>query len=290
MEDQTPAGEEHTPNSFQESDVVPTPYDARAAIHVTDIPAKETWPAPTLTPWGVVLLAYLAFFGVDFLGQIVVATIIPNLAGWSQAHRALWLSSVWPEVLLVTVSTFGILWSFYLWLGRNNPAMRRQSGVVAPPWYSYGWGPAAVVPYFMCAVLALAILSVASPAFKDSLILKQQLGISGLTGPVQFGAVFFTVCILTPILEETTFRGIIFGSLSSRYKFFPAALLTSVLFALPHMAENNTGILWALGVQTCILSLILCGVRAKTRSIFPGMITHGLINGAAVVLLALGFH
>jgi membrane protease YdiL (CAAX protease family) len=78
--------------------------------------------------------------------------------------------------------------------------------------------------------------------------------------------------IFAPIFEELAFRGLLFGMLRRRFKFFPAALISTSLFALAHgysligfLSVFWSGFLWA-------------WIYERTGSLIPGMIAHATNN------------
>ena len=83
------------------------------------------------------------------------------------------------------------------------------------------------------------------------------------------------ICILVPIVEELTFRGLGF-SLLRRYGEWTAILLVGLLFGLAHGLVNALPLLVAFGVGLAFL-------RSRVDSVYPGMIVHGLFNAASLV-------
>ena len=55
-------------------------------------------------------------------------------------------------------------------------------------------------------------------------------------------------------------------------------LLVSLLFGVVHMQ-------WNVGVNVFALSVVLCGMREITGTIYAGILTHMLKNGIAFFLL-----
>jgi membrane protease YdiL (CAAX protease family) len=66
-----------------------------------------------------------------------------------------------------------------------------------------------------------------------------------------------------------------------------AALITSILFALPHLFESSSGLLWVAGCDTFILSMVLVYVREKTDKLWASMLIHALKNFVAFASLYL---
>jgi sodium transport system permease protein len=87
----------------------------------------------------------------------------------------------------------------------------------------------------------------------------------------------FAAAFVPAIVEEITFRGVIFGQLRARLHPLSALLLQAILFGLVH------GSLYRFFPTAC-LGLILGWLALKTRSIWPGVIAHMLTNAIALLL------
>ncbi len=117
--------------------------------------------------------------------------------------------------------------------------------------------------------------------------LPSELGVSKSTAALIGAAVF--VCVIAPIAEEFFFRGFIFGVLR-RWRIriggrdvgtVLAAIITGILFGLAHTGSASSQYLIPLG----FLGFVLCLVRWRTGSLYPGMALHSINNS-----LALGYN
>jgi membrane protease YdiL (CAAX protease family) len=96
------------------------------------------------------------------------------------------------------------------------------------------------------------------------------------------------VCAIAPICEETFFRGFLFGTLRRLPLRFGtrdlgpwvAAVVVAILFGLAHTGSANPEYLVPLG----LLGLLLCLVRWRTRSLYPGMALHSANNSIALAV------
>lgn len=96
------------------------------------------------------------------------------------------------------------------------------------------------------------------------------------------------VCAIAPIFEETFFRGFLFGTL--RKLRMPvgavdlgpwlAAIVVGILFGLAHTGSASSEYLIPLG----FLGFVLCLVRWRTRSLYPGMALHSGNNSLALAV------
>jgi membrane protease YdiL (CAAX protease family) len=84
------------------------------------------------------------------------------------------------------------------------------------------------------------------------------------------------VCVLAPITEELTFRGLGF-SLLRPFGAAAAVLLTALAFGLAHGLVDALPVLFAFGVG-------LAYIRLRQDSVLPGMVLHGLFNAIALAV------
>src|SRR5256714_8544139 len=96
-------------------------------------------------------------------------------------------------------------------------------------------------------------------------------------GPYAANAV--VVVVVAPIVEELIFRGLGY-SLLEQYGRPLAIAVVGVAFGLAHGLVDALPLLVALGAG-------LAWLRSKTSSVFPGMVTHALFNGIAVLSVIL---
>ena len=83
------------------------------------------------------------------------------------------------------------------------------------------------------------------------------------------------ICGWVPFVEELTYRGLGY-SLLERFGRWPAILVVGVLFGLAHGLILSLPVIAAFG---CVLAWI----RARTRSVVPGMVLHAAFNLVALV-------
>lgn len=91
-----------------------------------------------------------------------------------------------------------------------------------------------------------------------------------------FVAFFLAVTFVAPAVEELTYRGLGF-TLLAPYGPWVAILATGVLFGAAH------GLLVALPVLS-VFGIVVGWLRARTDSVYPGMVLHAVFNGTALVV------
>ncbi|MCR5287274.1 MAG: CPBP family intramembrane metalloprotease [Saccharofermentans sp.] len=103
---------------------------------------------------------------------------------------------------------------------------------------------------------------------------KLSIPSSGEEIPALFGLIF--IAVLPAVMEEFAFRKVIFG-LTRKHGFWPAAILSSVVFGLMH--QNITQGIFAFG-----MGIIFCYVYEKTGRIWVTMLLHFANNALSVIL------
>jgi uncharacterized protein len=137
----------------------------------------------------------------------------------------------------------------------------------------------AAIVYYVVTDLYAAILNLHG---KDKL--PSELSNTHNHAAIVLTAVF--VCAIAPMCEEFFFRGFIFGTLrkmrvavAGRDLSVPiAAIITGILFGLVHTGSASSQYLVPLG----FLGFVLCIVRWRTGSLYPGMALHSANNALAL--------
>ena len=116
----------------------------------------------------------------------------------------------------------------------------------------------------------------------DSLETRGQLLFAGAEPTIlNFLVSLLIIGVLVPISEELFFRGLIFRWFQLRFSFWPAVLLSSVIFGLAHYDSLAVIIAaFVMGVANAI-------AMARTKSIWVPILMHAVTNGAAVILVYL---
>lgn len=121
----------------------------------------------------------------------------------------------------------------------------------------------------------LAVQALAGRAFRNpQLDFLAPAGFSweGLLG------MLVVVGIVAPFVEETVFRGILYGWLRSRIGIAAGAVISALIFSVAH------GIL-VLTPALAVTGLVLALVYEHSRSLWPAIIVHGFINTVMTIAL-----
>ncbi|XP_042409045.1 uncharacterized protein LOC121998271 [Zingiber officinale] len=90
------------------------------------------------------------------------------------------------------------------------------------------------------------------PKDVNNLILKDMLSKSPLS---TMPPCFFLYCLITPLLEETVYRGFLLSSLASTKKWWQAIIFSSFIFSIGHFSGENFLQLFLVG---CVLGSAYC--------------------------------
>jgi membrane protease YdiL (CAAX protease family) len=229
----------------------------------------------------VVVFVYISalFIGGTILGAYA------GIRHWSSAYTDQWLSSSvvaqFLYILLDETITVALLWGFMKW--RRYRGVRKALGLVSPKAKDFYYVLSGAAVYFIVYIFAV---NIAAKFIHIDVNQQQDVGFQVVNSHRDLILTFFSLVVLPPIVEEIVFRGFLFGGLRRRFPLWAAMLVTSAIFAIPHLLESNgTGLLWTAGIDTFILSLVLCYVREKTGHLYAGMVIHGLKNFLAFYVL-----
>jgi membrane protease YdiL (CAAX protease family) len=229
---------------------------------------------PARAPYWVAVAAIALGLAGGLVATILVQGVGVGL-GSSASHPT-------PAVTIVSDIVFDLAFvgaALYFCLLRGW--MGRRDFGYAPVSWKLGlaaFGLAALAYY----LVTLAYAAVFSVHGTDTL--PSDLGVHRSTWAA-IGATMF-VCVVAPICEEFFFRGFLFGVLrrmnvrvaGRQIGPWLAALIVGVLFGLAHFDSADPQYLIPLG----FLGFVLCLVRWKTGSLYPGMALHGLNNCLAL--------
>jgi CAAX protease family protein len=114
------------------------------------------------------------------------------------------------------------------------------------------------------------------------------LPVDDLTSIGQFAVFFLAVAVVTPVIEELFFRGLIYRSmLKRRRSALRSMLVTTAIFIVPHLpsAESWSGLVsLAAAIGTLGLAFNLACRWTGNRLVAP-IVAHAVVNGVAALVL-----
>jgi membrane protease YdiL (CAAX protease family) len=91
-------------------------------------------------------------------------------------------------------------------------------------------------------------------------------------------AIWIGVAIAAPVIEEITFRGLLFSGLRrTRLGFWGTALFTSAIWASMHIQYELPEI-----SAIFVTGVVLAGIRQRSGSVIPCIVAHVLSNAFAI--------
>ncbi len=110
----------------------------------------------------------------------------------------------------------------------------------------------------------------------DPQTLPDRLGIAG--SDVRLVLVVLVITVLAPLGEELLFRGYIFGALRNWRGFWPAAIVTGLVFGAVHIGSSPIGY----ALPLAIFGFGLCLLYQWTGSLYPCIALHACNNAIAL--------
>jgi membrane protease YdiL (CAAX protease family) len=99
---------------------------------------------------------------------------------------------------------------------------------------------------------------------------------------VAIGLAILGTVVMAPVVEETLFRGFFFTGFRSHIGPLGAAVLSSVLFSLPHafpvFFPFSLNLNPTQALSMFLAGLIWAGMRHESDSVFPSMLAHAAWN------------
>ena len=245
-------------------------------------------PAPSKVGYGplvAVVMTVVFFFAAQILAGLILS-LLPLVTNLSTQDVTVWLqASVWAK--FIALGLVGAIELFLIgqFLGLVKSKWR-QIGLVKPAvrdvWLTVG----GYVVYLSLFLLLSQVVTRMLPGL--NLDQRQQVAFDRPTGGLGLLPIYVGIVLVPAITEEILFRGFLYSGLRRGLKLWPAALITSLIFAIPHLQfETGHALLWVAAIDTFVMSLILVVLRERSGSLWPPMLIHALKNSIAFVFLFL---
>ncbi|MBI2592404.1 CPBP family intramembrane metalloprotease [Candidatus Saccharibacteria bacterium] len=221
-----------------------------------------------------IILAAFGIFILSQVGAILVVELAVNFIPLS-FQTAIDQSAALQFVYILLAEALVIGGVF--WLLRRRGIRQSAIGLGRRPlWRDLGWAAVGYAIFFVALVISTIILTLLIPGFDTEQ--PQDVGFNFLSTSTDQIIAFVALVILPPLGEETLMRGYLYSALRSRWRFLPAMVVTSLLFGVAHLTTGTEGALWAAGMATFILSLVLVYVREITGALYAPMMIHAFNN------------
>jgi hypothetical protein len=140
-----------------------------------------------------------------------------------------------------------------------------------------GLAAAAYVAYIL--FVAMVYAPFVQPEQQD---ITEELGVDTSTIAAVLGGIL--IILFAPISEELFFRGFVYGGLRTRMGVWPAAAISAVVFAIPHISSADLTIVPPLA----IFGLLLAWLYEYTGSLGPPIALHMINNAIAFAVITSG--
>ncbi len=242
-------------------------------------PGTPPPPGRLWVPWSagdafaVIGLSFVAILGAFAAAGALIAVLAAIIPGLS--------SDALEGSLLVTSGGFFLQWMITLGVAftylklRGYPLDLETLGFRRPA--SLPESAALVLGLLVSFYLFLAVYDTLMNTFLPDLVPVPQ-EVREWYGFDVLGFIFAVsqVAIITPLMEEAFFRGIVHQGLEKRLGFLPGAVISSLIFALAHGD-------YTLYIPIFFLGFIFAFLTHRTRSLWPSVPVHFLVNSMAVL-------
>lgn len=237
-----------------------------------------------------ILFRVVFALGVFLVSQVAAALVVVALAvtfGYTNEENATsWLEqSVGAQFLYILIAETLVVGAIVLFLRAKKETLH-SIGVTG---LRANYALYALVGYGIYFALYVA-LATAIYLFVPGIDVDQEqdIGFEGASGLLGLGLTFVSLVVIPPLVEEFLFRGFLFSAFRKHTNIVVTTVAVSILFAMGHLQfGNGAPLLWIAAVDTFVLSVILCAIREKTGSIWPGVAIHAIKNCFAFVTLFL---
>lgn len=230
-------------------------------------------------------LTVAIYYASQIVGGILIS-FYPVLKHWEADQIGTWLqSSNAAQFILIAIIEATVIGMVYGLL-RLRKRTFKFIGLAWPTFKDVLYALSGFGVYVVAYFALLAIIKVVVPGL--NIEQEQQIGFEGSRQGLDLALIFMSLVVLPPITEEILVRGFLYTGLRRRLKFVPALLVTSFVFALPHLQPGSGApLLWVAAIDTFILSVVLVYLREKTGSLGAPILVHMLKNGVAFTVIFL---
>lgn len=152
-----------------------------------------------------------------------------------------------------------------------------------PTWTDIGLAPVGFIVYLALAAGLVGLFSMFPWFNADE---AQTTVFNAYNAGIDRVIAFIVLVVVAPIAEEIIFRGwlygkmrkVLLGSCPDIVSMIISILLVSTLFGIVHLQ-------WNVGVNVFAMSIVLCGLREITGTIYSGIILHILKNAIAFYMI-----
>ena len=230
-------------------------------------------------PWRVVLTT-VGIFVLSQILAVVLASILLSVSGADTSFD----NSTAAQFVYVVLAELGAAGCVFLVLKERGLKLKAIGLGRRPQASDLGRAAIGFVAFYALLIVAGIIVNFFAPSITNE---QQDIGFNTITTFSDNILAVIALVILPPLGEETLVRGYLYSGLRSKMRYWPALLLTSVLFGAAHLSGTDSGLLWSGALDTFILSVVLVYLRENTGALYAGMLVHMANN---VIAFSVHFH
>lgn len=261
-------------------------YDERRAFTtsaptaVAEMPPIDAAPPPSpdVPAWtpGDVARAIASVLGISLVALIVFSLAAVAVAGGADQdkidHNATATTLTLVASLMFQAAALGSVW----WFGIRKHRLSWKSVGWRPIERGQIWLPFAIVIVAMTLQVAYGLALAAFDVEPDP-----KLPDAMFENAIPLVMLLITTLAIAPVVEETFFRGFIFGGLLRKWGIVWAGLFSSFLFALAHI--GNPGYFYLLPLVGALGGLFAWGYY-YSRSLYTNIAAHMIFNSIAMII------
>lgn len=243
-------------------------------------------PEPSFLRTVLSVMIIILVVSLIYIGAQLAATILVAGAVYAR-HQDLALDKLLTEsvvlqfsyIVLAELFTIGLVW----WILRRKKQSFKDIGLIRPKLKNIWQAGLGILAFYLLAFVTNFIILKLFPGIDVDQ--AQDLGFTTIDGGRDMLLTFICLVILPPLAEEILMRGYMFTRLRAQLKFWPTAIIISLLFGFAHLelGSGNPPV-WTAGINTAVLSFVLVYLREKTGSLWPSIFVHGTNNFVAFLI------
>jgi membrane protease YdiL (CAAX protease family)/uncharacterized RDD family membrane protein YckC len=245
----------------------PSTAEKVAAATATDSATAGAAALPTIR-WGVSDTVWSLIAGLLLAGLIAPLLVLPFDPQLDSDAALLGAQALFATALIVVAVGTASRWSFSPLGDALTSLGLRSVGLKA-----FGLALLTLLVYYLAAGLFSVL--VLDPEQDD---IAGELGVNDPNLLVAISAIVL-IAIVAPISEELFFRGMVFAGLRLRFSLWPAAIISGVIFGLPHIFTGPLAV-----IPLSALGVALAWLYERTGSLWPCVFAHAINNSLALAV------
>ena len=210
------------------------------------------------------------------IGAVVLAFILLAIGAAALAPTPLSEDGV-AAVLAFATSAVLLAFGVLLWAALPPHERRLAVALKHSAWGAVGLGVTIGIGLVIGAGAIILLGSAIDPVVERRIDEVEEIG----TAPWQIALTVAAVVVLAPLGEELLFRGLLLRALVRRLRFWPAAVISALLFASAHA---DSYLLWPRALALALTGVVLAWLY-RWRGYWASVTAHATVNVVAAIAL-----